>query len=159
MVFASMEENLLHLYEHAHQVELDALENVGHTLPDGLLIMKICCGKLSFDTLGYKNVILWTYEHECEHVNMMECFIAYLMTCMEYVKNIFYHIGQNLYWCGQITNVAKYFVMYKWMNDKWMDFWDEKNPLKCYLLDKFGQHGYTNKVFVANNKFVYYHIL
>jgi hypothetical protein len=58
MVFASMEGKLLHLYEHGHQVELHALENVVQTPRDGLLIMKICCGKLSFDTLGYNNVIL-----------------------------------------------------------------------------------------------------
>jgi hypothetical protein len=54
-----MEGKLLHLYEHDHQVELRALENVVQTPLDGLLIMKICCGKLSFNTLGYKNVSLW----------------------------------------------------------------------------------------------------
>jgi hypothetical protein len=74
-------------------------------------------------------VNLWAWMWACEHetMNMMECFIAYLMTWMEYVKNILYHIGQNLYWCGQITNVAKYFATCKWMNDKWWTFGMKKS--------------------------------
>jgi hypothetical protein len=65
-----MEGKLLHFYEHGHKVELHALETIVQTSLDGILIMKICCEKLSFDTLGCKNVIFWTYERECEHVSM-----------------------------------------------------------------------------------------
>jgi hypothetical protein len=51
MVLASMG-GKLHLYEHGHQVELQALENVVQTPLDGFFDHEICCGKLSFDTLG-----------------------------------------------------------------------------------------------------------
>jgi hypothetical protein len=51
MVFVGME-GKLHLYEHGHQDKLQALKNVFKHHQMGLLIMKICCGKLSFDTLG-----------------------------------------------------------------------------------------------------------
>jgi hypothetical protein len=88
---------------------------------------------------------LWAWMWTCEHEPMtkMEYFLTYLMTLMEYVKNIFYHIGQNLYWCGQIfIDVAKYFVTCKWMNNKWMDFLDEKilkNVICWTNLDNMGR--------------------
>jgi hypothetical protein len=51
MVFVGIE-GKLPLYEHGHQYELHALENVIQIAPMGLLIMKICCGKSSLNTLG-----------------------------------------------------------------------------------------------------------
>jgi hypothetical protein len=41
MVFSGMERKLLYLYEHSHQVKLQALENVVQTHQMGILIMKI----------------------------------------------------------------------------------------------------------------------
>ncbi len=52
-------------------------------------------------------VILWTCECECQLVSMSmwtgwNFFSIFLITWMEYVKNIPCHIGQNLCWCDKI---------------------------------------------------------
>jgi hypothetical protein len=41
MVFASIKERLLHLYEHVHQTELQPLENVVQTPPYGFFVHEI----------------------------------------------------------------------------------------------------------------------
>jgi hypothetical protein len=58
-----MEGKLLHLYENGHQAKMQALENVVQTHRMGLLIMKICCGKLPFDTLGCNKALVLLKLH------------------------------------------------------------------------------------------------
>jgi len=49
MVFASMKEKLLHLYEHNYQAKMQTLKHVVQPHQMGLLIMKFSFGKFSFD--------------------------------------------------------------------------------------------------------------
>ncbi len=54
---------------------------------------------------------------------------------MEYTKNIFATLDKIF------INVVKYFAMFIWMDEQYMNFLDEK----CYLLKKFGYHMFMNK--------------
>jgi hypothetical protein len=49
------------------------------------------------------------------------------MMWMKYIKNILHKIGKKFIDMDKISvNVTQYFVTCKWMNEKWMNFLDEK---------------------------------
>jgi hypothetical protein len=59
MVFASMKEKWLHLYEHSHQAKLQTLEYVAQTPLDGPFDHDdLLCLKFSFDMLGCNKALM-----------------------------------------------------------------------------------------------------
>ncbi len=74
-----------------------------------------------------KDVILRAYahEHENEQMSKIEFFLNILLALIKYFENIFWHMGQNIWWHGKILCHmfidGRYLWMKMWMKTKWMN--------------------------------------
>ncbi len=137
-----------------------------------------------------KNAILWTYEHEpmskmeyfwasFDHMDGI-CYKYFSLDWIESLlmwQNILPCVNGWSFWMKKSWKMV--FVGQVWTT--WLARWIrfllltislyltvlykivlevQKHLEKCYLLDKFGQHGWVDEQgFVVNDKFIFYHII